>query len=113
MVSFANCAPVRARRIRALEAAIAMEVLPDVIDTVHQLVSEPDQHVRALAARALGYFDSATTRRALRQALLDTNPAVRKEAELALRRILAASKARVRLSSPEPTTLVPVEQSPA
>lgn len=101
-------APVRARRLRALGAAIAMDAVTDIEETVYELLLEPDQHVRALAARALGRCDSTKSRRVLRQALLDQHASVRDEAEQALH-LQMERQARLAAESAPATVTVPQE----
>ncbi len=77
--------PARTRRLRAIDAACAMGVVTEVeVTLIDQLSREEDYLVRAALVRALAQSRSAIAQAAIRQALEDPHPTVRKEAQEAL-----------------------------
>ncbi len=77
--------PARTRRLRAIDAACAMGVVSEVeVTLIDRLSQEEDYLVRAALVRALGQSRSAIAQAAVRQALDDPHPTVRKEAQEAL-----------------------------
>ena len=77
--------PARTRRLRAIDAACAMGAVAEVeVTLIDQLSREEDYLVRAALVRALGQSRSAIAQAAVRQALHDSHPTVRKEAQEAL-----------------------------
>ncbi len=77
----------RTRRLRAVGVAISMGVVPDVETAVIDLLSDDDHVIRSEAARALGSSNSATSRQALREALVDRSIVVQESAERSLRQL--------------------------
>ncbi len=77
----------RTRRLRAVGVAISMGVVPDVEATIIELLADDDHVIRSEAARALGTSNSAISRQALREALLDRSIVVQESAERSLRQL--------------------------
>ncbi|MCU0960976.1 MAG: HEAT repeat domain-containing protein [Pirellulaceae bacterium] len=77
----------RTRRLRALEAAVAMDAVQLVEPLIIVLLTDQDHFVRAEAARTLAYCDTPLARQSLEQARNDRSVAVREAAELALRKL--------------------------
>jgi hypothetical protein len=75
---------VRMRRIRAVQMAVAMNVVVELEDEVISLLTDDDQVLRSEAAEALTQSDSQRSREALRDALLDRSPIVREAVEKTL-----------------------------
>ena len=82
-------APIRARRTRAIEIAITLQLIPDLFDAIAPLLDDEDQYTRLDAVRALATCDLAESQEALRRAMLDHSPLVSKAAEEALARFQA------------------------
>ncbi len=77
--------PARTRRLRAIEAAVAMNVVQDVEVTLIELLSDEKDHlVRAAVVRALGQSRSPIAEAAIAEALRDPHPTVREEAQQAM-----------------------------
>jgi HEAT repeat protein len=74
----------RNRRIRALDAAVAVGVAPSLEDSMLQMLKDPDHLLRAKAAEALRYCDTPRVRQSLREHLLDSNQVVQLAAEESL-----------------------------
>lgn len=81
-------APSRRRRIRGLQAAEAMQIVPDIEETVVALLSDEDHLVRLEAARALAQGTSVDACLALRAAEGDTSVTVREAAAESLAKLL-------------------------
>lgn len=77
-------APIRARRTRAIEIAITLQMIPDLFDAIRPLLADEDQYTRLDAIRALAACDLNESQLELRRALLDHSPLVVKAAEEAL-----------------------------
>jgi HEAT repeat protein len=91
----------RARRLRAVEMAIAMQVVEQVEATLIDLASDDDQHIRAEVLRALAERDSRSARRAVRERLLDKSAVVAEAAEA----VLQAMAAKALAADPRPNTI--------
>lgn len=78
--------PIRARRTRAIEIAITLDLIPDLFDAIAALLTDEDQYTRLDAIRALATCELAESQHALRRAVLDHSPLVAKAAEEALAR---------------------------
>lgn len=76
--------PVRARRLRAIAVAEAMDVLAEVEDELIHLTHDPDHFVRAAAVKALANIGSPQAREAILQALEDPAPTVQHAAQAVL-----------------------------
>lgn len=76
--------PLRARRIRAIQMAVAMQAIPECESNLITLLSDEDQVLRAAAAEVLVHSPSSTTRSALRDAILDRSQIVRDAVERTL-----------------------------
>lgn len=81
-------APSRRRRIRALQAAEAMEIVAEVEDAVVTLFSDEDHLVRLEAARALAQGNSVRACLALRDGEHDSSVTVREAAADSLDKLL-------------------------
>jgi len=81
-------APARTRRLRALEAAPYLDVLPEVLPEVMPLTEDEDHFIRAASATVLGYCDTQDARDALRKLLVDSSRQVQEAAEHALQKQL-------------------------
>ena len=79
--------PSRTRRLRALGAANAAQVIVELEPRVLKLLTDNDHIVRTEAARVLAACDTPTSRRALREALLDRSVTVQEAAEYSLRQL--------------------------
>ena len=77
----------RTRRLRGLEAAIAMDAVTFVEPLIIGLLAETDHFVRAEAARTLSYCNTPLAQKSLREALMDRSIAVRDAAEAALAKL--------------------------
>ena len=75
---------MRTRRLRGLAVAQAMKAVDDVEDAVVELLADSDHLVRVEAVAALAHGSTASSRRALQQALGDRNGVVREAARKAL-----------------------------
>lgn len=78
----------RARRLRALEVAVAMQVASAVADEILTLSGDPDHFVRAATVPALLSIHSDRARRRLEELQLDATTATRQAAGDALHRLL-------------------------
>jgi HEAT repeat protein len=76
--------PVRARRLRAVAMAEAMDLLAETEDELIRLTEDPDHMVRAEAVRVLGRLDTPKSKEAIRKALFDRAPIVQQAAQMAL-----------------------------
>lgn len=76
--------PSRNRRIRALEAVVAIGLAPALEERLIAILNEEDHHLRIKAAEALRYCPSPRTQNALRERLLDPHPAVQSAVEASL-----------------------------
>ncbi len=76
--------PIRMRRIRAIQMAIAMNVITDVEPLVIELLGDEDHVIRSAAADALVHSPSVASRNALRDVILDRSQTVREAAEQTL-----------------------------
>ncbi|WP_254509859.1 HEAT repeat domain-containing protein [Anatilimnocola floriformis] len=83
-------APVRARRARAIEIAIMLELIPDLFDALSPLLGDEDQYTRLDAVRALATCELPESQQALRRAMLDHSPLVSQAAEAGLARFQAS-----------------------
>ncbi len=113
-------ATARSRRKRALELAVALDVVSTLQDAIAAAVKDEDQYVRIEAIRVLAKIDSQMARQTLRDALLDPLPLVQQAAEQALaemtRRDTAANSAptgRDTVSFPSPTPKPAAPPAPA
>jgi hypothetical protein len=79
--------PSPVRRRRAVQAALAMGLIPEVEEKIIELVSDPDHTVRVAAAEVLAEGKSMPSWEALREALFDRSVAVQEAAESSLQRI--------------------------
>jgi HEAT repeat protein len=77
-------APVRSRRKRALEMAVTLDIVAQLMEPVCELLKDDDQYLRIEAIRVLANVDDPLARQALRDALLDSAPLVQQAAEAAL-----------------------------
>jgi HEAT repeats len=80
-------APQRGSRKRALEMALALDIVSHLEVAIAALLKDEDQFLRLEAIRALATKDSPLTRQALRDALLDNQPLVQQAAEAALQQL--------------------------
>lgn len=85
-------APVRSRRLRGVEMAVALGVVHELEEEVIALLQDEDHFVRIQAAEALASSDSPTSREALRAALLDRSVTVKEAAEHSLRELVMESR---------------------
>lgn len=74
----------RKRRLRAIEMADVMELVPQVSDGLIELLEDDDHLVRAAAADALQFCPTAKVQDALRRAANDRSPAVQNSAKSSL-----------------------------
>jgi hypothetical protein len=88
----------RTRRLRGLEAAIAMDAVDQVEPMIIDLLNDPDHFVRAEAARALGYCNTPLAYQALQNALRDRSAAVRESAEQSINKLTAEGRMTAALS---------------
>ena len=77
------CAASRARRLRGIEVAIAMGVVPQVEAQLLDLAQDSDHFVRAEAARSLVHCDSEKSRKLLDELLNDHSLSVQEAAKQA------------------------------
>lgn len=77
--------PSRMRKLRGLQAATAMQAVPELQDEVLALLEDDDHFIRAEAARALAQTRGAHVVQALQLALQDRSPAVQAAAQQSLR----------------------------
>ncbi len=80
---------MRTRRLRGLEAAIAMDAVRHLEPLIISLLSDVDHFVRAEAARTLAYSSSPLALQSLQNALKDHSVAVRDAAEQSLQKLSA------------------------
>ncbi len=76
----------RTRRLRAIEIAEALQVVPELEPALVELLGSEDHMIRAAAARALGEGASAASGEALATARQDRSVVVQEAAEASLRR---------------------------
>lgn len=76
--------PIRVRRIRAIQMAVAMKAVSEVEPLLIELIYDEDHIIRAAAAEALVESPSAASRTALRNLILDRSEIVRDSAERTL-----------------------------
>jgi HEAT repeat protein len=81
----------RTRRLRAVEMAIAMDVIIDLEEELLRLLKDDDQFLRSEVIRALRGHDSPGIRAALRERLLDVSVVVQEAAEEALQVLAQAA----------------------
>lgn len=79
----------RTRRLRGLEAAVAMDAVPLVEPMIIALLGDADHFVRSEAARALAYCNTPLALQSLQEALHDRSAAVRDAAEQSLYKLSA------------------------
>ncbi len=79
-------APARSRRLRAVEMAVAMGVVPEVQNTLISLLEDDDHLVRVEAVEALFYGEGAEVDEALHRALNDPSVLVQDAARGVLQR---------------------------
>lgn len=98
--------------IRA-SAVFQLTRIGDMAPATHALAAEPDAHVRAMAAEAIGYYWTGGPEpiSALRDATSDGDPKVAKAAKSALRRLRLSKIPRPQRGRP-PTTLPDPEIDP-
>jgi HEAT repeat protein len=82
----------RSRRLRGLEAAVAMDAVYLVEPLIIGLLNDPDHYVRAEAARTLAYCNSPLSLQSLHNALSDRSVAVREAAEQSLQKLSAEGR---------------------
>jgi len=82
---------VSARRRRAIEATVVMEMVGELENDLCARLQDDDHLVRRAAVNALAGQNTPESRQALRGALLDRSPVVRRAVETALRGAKAAS----------------------
>jgi hypothetical protein len=80
-------APGRGRRRRALELAVALGAVGELVPMIAELLKDDDPYLRIDAIRTLATHDSPSTRQAIRDALVDPQPLVHEAAEQALARL--------------------------
>jgi HEAT repeat protein len=80
-------APMRGRKKRALELALALDAVEPLLTAIAGLLKDEDQYLRIEAIRALATIDSPVTRQSLRDAMLDAQPLVQQAAEAAMRQL--------------------------
>jgi HEAT repeat protein len=95
--------PVRVRRIRAIQMAVAMTAVAECESYLIALLSDDDHVIRAAAADALVQSPSVASRNALREAILDRSQIVRDAAEHTLQ--VFAENAELSTSAPGPLPL--------
>jgi HEAT repeat protein len=83
-------ADVRIRCERALEIALTLQMVPDLLTAIEPLLGDEDQYTRLAAVRTLGTCDLPESIAAIRGMLLDHAPLVAQAAEEALSRFAAA-----------------------
>ncbi|HUG66152.1 MAG TPA: HEAT repeat domain-containing protein [Pirellulaceae bacterium] len=76
--------PLRVRRVRAIQMAVAMTAVAECESCIIALLSDDDHVIRATAAAALAWSPSVATRNALRDALLDRSQSVQDAAKQSL-----------------------------
>jgi HEAT repeat protein len=107
----------RSRRLRGLEAAVAMDAVYLVEPLIIGLLNDPDHFVRAEAARTLAYCNSPLALQSLHNALSDRSVAVREAAEQSLEKLSADGRMTTAgsfLSALDQVEFSPLmEQSPA
>jgi hypothetical protein len=91
----------RSRRLRAIEMAVAMDLLAEAEGELIERLRDEDHIVRSQAARALAARETAAVQDALHEALLDRSDAVRDAAAYALQEI-GRRLARSRQPQPQP-----------
>ncbi|MHB8863420.1 MAG: HEAT repeat domain-containing protein [Pirellulaceae bacterium] len=79
----------RTRRLRGLEAAVAMDAVYLVEPLIIGLLNDPDHYVRTEAAGTLAYCNTPLALESLRNALRDRSVAVREAAEQSLQKLSA------------------------
>lgn len=84
----------RTRRLRGISMALAMEVVPDLLAELRDMLHDEDHVVRSEAAQALATCDSPENRAALQEALHDRSVVVQEAAERGLRQLQAQSLRR-------------------
>ncbi|MBN1851777.1 MAG: HEAT repeat domain-containing protein [Pirellulales bacterium] len=78
-------APTITARIRAIEMAVTLALVPEVTDALCALLENDEDHfVRSAAASALAEYDSPRTRAALQSAMADHSRSVREAAHSGL-----------------------------
>jgi HEAT repeat protein len=82
----------RTRRLRGLEAAVAMDAVHLVEPLIIALLTDQDHFVRAEAARTLAYCNTPLAQQSLQEALQDRSVAVREAAEQSLRKLSAEGR---------------------
>lgn len=85
-------ANVRVRRERALQIAITLQLVPELLDAIEPLLDDEDQYTRLAAIRTLAVCDLPESISLLRRMLLDHAPLVAQAAEEALSRFPSAQK---------------------
>jgi hypothetical protein len=76
--------PIRVRRFRAVQMAVAMTAVSDVEPLIIELLLDEDQVIRAATVEALMQSPSAASRMALQNVILDRSEIVRDAAERTL-----------------------------
>ncbi len=99
--------PARKRRLRALEAAHALDLSAQLEDELLDLLADEDPHVRAAAAQMLGASSSLAAQAALREAQRDSHPAVRQAVAAALNAWQAQAIALPGSAAPPPLRVKP------
>jgi HEAT repeat protein len=95
--------PGRTRRIRAMEVAEAIQVVPELESSVLEQLSDSDHMIRVKAAQILADCNTAATQRALREALLDSSVVVQEAAEASLQFLASLPPAPLHSSPAEET----------
>ncbi|WP_425616970.1 HEAT repeat domain-containing protein [Anatilimnocola sp. NA78] len=84
-------APVRARRTRALQITVTLQLVPELFDAIKLLLNDEDHYTRLDAVRTLASCDLVESQQALKRMLLDHSPLVAQAAEEALSRFAEQS----------------------
>jgi hypothetical protein len=78
--------PVRGRKLRGLNVAAMVGVVPDIEDVLIQLLSDEDHIIRTAAAQTLAYAESLASEHALESAAMeDRSVSVKQAAQQSLR----------------------------
>lgn len=94
----------RTRRLRAVEMAVAIEMVGQVEKELIELLSDDDQRIRLETLHALEKLDTAQARDAIRERLQDDSRVVAEAAEAALRSSTGAARTGGPLPSSTPAT---------
>lgn len=103
-------AQVRVRCERALQIALTLHLVPELLSAIEPLLEDEDQYIRLAAIRTLATCQLPTSINALRRMLLDHAPLVAQAAEEALSRFSAADAAAPANSTDHPGETRPAEE---